>query len=101
MGRYVEKTWAGNPSGATRSKRTPCRFRAYVPDALVGAALVLPAAVAADLVDVEQMVRRLNSDHPGLANLEPLARVWATSTPSTTRSSSPATRPARSALRTS
>ena len=30
--------------------------------------------MAADLVDVEQMVRRLNSDHPGLANLEPLAR---------------------------
>jgi len=40
----------------------------------VGAEVVLPAAVAADLVDVEQMVRRLNSDHPGLANLEPLAR---------------------------
>ena len=74
MGRYVEQVWPGNPSGATRAERAPCRFRAYVPDPLVGAEVVLPAAVAADLVDVEQMVRRLNSDHPGLANLEPLAR---------------------------
>lgn len=74
MGSYVEQLWPGNPSGATRSERAPCRFRAYVPEPLVGANVVLTAAVAADLVDVEQMVRRLNSDHPGLANLEPLAR---------------------------
>ncbi|WP_216843468.1 Fic family protein [Phytoactinopolyspora alkaliphila] len=34
----------------------------------------LPASAAADIVDVEQQVRHLNDAHPGLANLEPLAR---------------------------
>ena len=36
--------------------------------------LLLPASLTADLVDVEQQVRALSSDQPGLANLEPLAR---------------------------
>ncbi|WP_207782423.1 Fic family protein [Phytoactinopolyspora limicola] len=34
----------------------------------------LSASAAADVVDVEQQVRHLNDAHPGLANLEPLAR---------------------------
>ena len=74
MGGYVEQVWPGNPAGATRAERTSCRFRAYVPEPLVGAEVALPATVAADLVDVEQQVRQLNASHPGLANLEPLAR---------------------------
>ncbi len=74
MGRYVERVWGANPSGATRAERTPCRYRAYLPDRLLDTEVTLPAAVAADLVDVEQQVRRLNDTHPGLANLEPLAR---------------------------
>ena len=74
MGRYVEQVWEGNPSGATRAERRSCTFRAYVPDRLVGAAIDLPASLAADLVDVEQHVRQLNDNHPGMANLEPLAR---------------------------
>jgi Fic/DOC family N-terminal len=74
VGRFEDRVWPGNPSGATRAERASCRLRAYVPDVLTGAEVVLPAAVAADLVDVEQSVRRLNSEHPGLANLEPLAR---------------------------
>lgn len=74
MGRYADRVWPGNPSGATRAERASCRFRAYVPDPLVGADLELPGSVAADLVDVEQAVRNLSSSHPGLANLEPLAR---------------------------
>lgn len=74
MGRYEGRVWAGNPAGATRVERTSCRFRAYVPAPLVGADVDLPASVAADLADVEQQVRQLNDAHPGLANLEPLAR---------------------------
>lgn len=74
MGRYVERIWEGNPSGATRAERTSCRYRAYVPDPLASAEVELPASVAADLVDVEQQVRHLNDKQPGLANLEPLAR---------------------------
>ncbi|WP_229783788.1 Fic family protein [Pilimelia anulata] len=45
-----------------------------MPDPIADLDLDLPAATVADLVDVEQAVRRLNADHPGLANLEPLAR---------------------------
>ena len=74
MGRYVDQVWPGNPAGATRAERTSCRFRAYVPRPLVGAEVALPATAAADLVDVEQQVRRLNSSQTGLANLEPLTR---------------------------
>ncbi len=74
MGRFVEQTWPGNPAGVTRAERASCQYRSYVPDLLVGMDLQLPASVAADLVDVEQTVRQLNTFHAGLANLEPLAR---------------------------
>ena len=74
MGKFVESVWPGSPTGSTRAERTPCRFRAYVPERLTGADLVIPASVAADLTDVEHQVREVNADHPGLANLEPLAR---------------------------
>lgn len=74
MGRYEDRTWPGDPAGATRAERASCRFRAYVPEPLVGTKVDLAASMAADLVDVEQQVRQLNDTHPGLANLEPLAR---------------------------
>ena len=74
MGRYIESIWPGNPSGSTRAERTSCRYRAYVPDPLATSELSVPASVAADLGEVEQRVRALNTDHPDLANLEPLAR---------------------------
>ena len=74
MGRFVEQVWPGDATGATRAERSSCLFRAYVPAPLGETAIALPATVAADLVDVEQAVRQLNSDHPGLTNLEPLAR---------------------------
>lgn len=74
MGRYIDQVWPGNPTGSTRAERSSCRFRAYVPDPLAALEMNLPASVAADLVDVEQQVRHLNQSHPGLANLEPLAR---------------------------
>jgi Fic family protein len=74
MGRYVDQVWPGNATGSTRAERTPCRFRAYIPDPLAVLELDLPASVAADLIDVEQQVRHLNENRPGLVNLEPLAR---------------------------
>ena len=70
----MESIWPGNPSGSTRAERTSCRYQAYVPDPLATSELSVPASVAADLAEVEQRVRALNADHPGLANLEPLAR---------------------------
>lgn len=72
MGLWEEHTWPGDPSGQTRAQRTPCRFRAYVPEQLASLDVTLPASLAADLVDVEQAVRSLNTDV-----LSPLAEVEA------------------------
>lgn len=74
MGRVVAANWSGNPSGVTRAERTPCRYVAFIPDRLADLHLSVPATMAADLADVERMVFSLNTSHPGLANLEPMAR---------------------------
>ncbi|MFI5099788.1 MAG: hypothetical protein ACHQE5_04635, partial [Actinomycetes bacterium] len=61
MGHFVDRVWPGDPTGSTRASRTPCRYRAYVPEPLNGASdILVTASVAADLVDVEQQVRNLN-----------------------------------------
>jgi Fic family protein len=74
MGRFVAAQWPGDPSGATRAERTPCRYAAFVPDRLADLDLSLSGSQAADLVDVERMVLALNTTHSGLANLKPMAR---------------------------
>ncbi|MBU6147790.1 MAG: Fic family protein [Actinomycetales bacterium] len=74
MPRLVDSVWPGNPTGSTRAARRTCRFHAYVPDPLVGRDVDLPAGLAADLVDVETAVRRLNATSGLAVNLEPLAR---------------------------
>jgi Fic family protein len=75
MGEWEEHTWPGDPSGQTRAQRTPCRYRAYVPEALADLDVTLPASLAADLIDVEQSVRSLNTDvESPLAEVEAMAR---------------------------
>lgn len=75
MGLWEEHIWPGDPTGQTRGQRTPCRYRAYVPEPLADLAVTLPASLAADLVDVEQAVRSLNSDvESPLAAVEAMAR---------------------------
>lgn len=66
-------SWS-NPTGSTRAERTPCRYRAYIPEQLLDLDLAIPAVMAADLADVEQQVRQLRGNQPGLPDLEPLAR---------------------------
>lgn len=74
MAKFIRGVWEGNPAGATRAARRPCTFHAYVPDRLVGQDLAISTAMAADLVDVETVVRNLNADRASAFNLEPLAR---------------------------
>ena len=74
MSKVVKGLWPGNPAGATRAARQPCRFEAFVPDSLVGHDIAVSAQLAADLVDVETLVRRLNTATGAAVNLEPLAR---------------------------
>lgn len=75
MGLWEEHAWPGDPSGQTRAQRTPCGYRAYVPEPLTDLDVTLPASLAADLIDVEQAVRSLNTDvESPLAELEAMAR---------------------------
>lgn len=74
MPKVVKGLWPGNPAGATRAARQPCRFEAFVPDPLAGQDIAISAQLAADLVDVETLVRGLNTATGPVVNLEPLAR---------------------------
>ena len=74
MPKVVKDLWPGNPAGATRAARQPCRFEAFVPDPLTGQDIAISAQLAADLVDVETLVRGLNTATGPVVNLEPLAR---------------------------
>lgn len=74
MPKLVTIQWPGDASGATRTARQPCRFEAFVPDPLMGQVMSVSAQLAADLVDVETLVRDLNATSGPGVNLEPLAR---------------------------
>lgn len=74
MPKVVKGLWPGNPAGVTRAARQPCRFEAFVPDPLAGQDISISAQLAADLVDVETLVRGLNTADGPAVNLEPLAR---------------------------
>src|SRR6266508_4861783 len=75
MAEYVAKSWPGIAGAATRAERQPCRYQAYVPDLMVDRPVTLSGTRAADVSDVERQVVALNASHPGLVNLEALARL--------------------------
>ncbi|CAN5709312.1 hypothetical protein BH24ACT4_BH24ACT4_26390 [soil metagenome] len=57
-----------------RRDRQGCDYDAYLPDRLEGWDLLMPADVAADLVDAENAVDRLNRAGTSHVSLEGLAR---------------------------
>jgi Fic family protein len=72
----VKLTWLPNPaSGLPRRERRGCDYEAYVPDTLVGRALILDGETAADVSDAERAVERLNLEQRGLADSEAIARL--------------------------
>jgi Fic family protein len=75
LAHYEDRLWLGNPGGATRAERRPCRYRSYLPDCLLDQRLTLTGSLAADISDVERAVASLNHSHPGLVSLEALARL--------------------------
>lgn len=75
MGTYVDQQWPGNPAAQTRAERRGCRYRAYLPDPLHGRDIALTASTAADIADVERAVLALQSTHPRMVSLEPVARL--------------------------
>ncbi len=76
MAAYEERPWAPiDTQGVPRSQRRYGRYRAYVPDRLVGRPFVLLGSAAADVADAEQAIRRLDQLSTSLTNTEALARL--------------------------
>ncbi|MGV8082254.1 MAG: Fic family protein [Coriobacteriia bacterium] len=75
MATLISSVWGPEPSGLTRRDRRPCEYQAYVPDRLSGREFQLDGDIAADVVDAEKEIQRLNSQAAALANTEVLARI--------------------------
>ena len=76
MAKVIRKHWQSEASaGLSRKDRQSCEYEAYVPDPLMGRAIVLEGAVAADVADAEAAITRLNLEATALVDTEALARL--------------------------
>ena len=76
MGHYEERPWAPvDTQGLPRSARKYGRYKAYIPDPLVGRPFAIAGDVAADLADAENAMRLLDHQSTRLTNTEALARL--------------------------
>src|SRR5450756_1181032 len=76
MAKVIRKHWQSEAAaGLPRKDRQSCQYEAYVPDPLMGRAIVLEGAVAADVADAEAAINRLNLDARSLVDTEALARL--------------------------
>lgn len=74
MAKVIRKHWQSEVSaGLPRKDRQSCEYEAYVPDPLMGCAIVLEGAVAADVADAEAAITRLNLEASPLVDTEALA----------------------------
>ena len=73
LNRHWQSELAG--SGFSRRDRRSCDYQAYLPDPLVGRRFVLDGDVAADVVDAEAAINRLNAQATALVDTEVLARI--------------------------
>ncbi len=76
MAKVIRKHWQSEAvAGLPRRDRQSCEYDAYVPDPLMGRAIVLEGAVAADVADAEAAIIRLNLEAGALVDTEALARL--------------------------
>jgi Fic family protein len=76
MSKVIKRHWSSNiGSGMSRKDRLSCDYEAYVPDALTGRGIALDGDVAADVVDAEVAITRLNVEASALIETEALARI--------------------------
>jgi Fic family protein len=75
MSRVIRRHWPGNPDAPSRKGRLPCDYEAYAPDYLAGRHIKFDGDVAADVVDAEVAIARLNAEASALADTEALARL--------------------------
>jgi Fic family protein len=76
VARVVKRHWeSDHVSGLPRRDRLSCDYEAYLPDSLVGRAVVLEGRVAADVSEAEAALARLGLTVGVLADSEALARL--------------------------
>lgn len=74
MSKVLRQRWnATLDAGFSRRDRQGCEYEAYVPDLLAGRRFRLDGSVAADVVDAERALARLDASAAALANTEALA----------------------------
>jgi Fic family protein len=76
MAEVVKLTWLPSAaSGLPRRDRRGCEYEAYVPDRLAGREISLSGSTAADVVDAERAVERLNQETRSLVDSGAVARL--------------------------
>ena len=76
MAKVVKRHWVSDQgSGLPRRDRLSCDYEAYLPDSLVGRAVVLEGPVAADISEAEAALARFSLEVGTLADSEALARL--------------------------
>ncbi|WP_280401603.1 Fic family protein [Nocardia carnea] len=77
MAELLQLHWTGNLDGGGLSRRDRGAgvYRAYLPDPLAGRRVVLAADTAADVVDAELAVARLDAEAKALVETEALSRL--------------------------
>lgn len=77
MAKLVEKRWVGNLDGGglSRRDRGSGNYRCYLPDPLMGRAITLTSETAADVVDAESAITRLDAEARVLVETEVLSRL--------------------------
>jgi Fic family protein len=73
LNRHWQTELAGK--GVSRRDRRSCDYQAYLPDPVVGRRFVLDGDVAADVVDAEAAINRLNAEATALVDTEALGRI--------------------------
>ncbi|MBF6297682.1 Fic family protein [Nocardia amamiensis] len=77
MAKFAQRSWAGNLDGGglSRRDRGSGTYRVYLPDPLVGRRIVLTSETAADVVDAEVAITRLDTEAKALVETEALSRL--------------------------
>jgi Fic family protein len=76
MSKVIKRHWVSDVgSGVPRKDRRSCEYEAYVPDPLAGRRIKLGGDVAADVVEAEVAITRLDVEASALIETEALARI--------------------------
>jgi Fic family protein len=76
MSKVIKRHWSSDiGSGVSRKDRLSCDYEAYVPDPLTGRRIALDGDVAAEVVDAEVAIARLDVEASALIETEALARI--------------------------